>query len=297
MKDSQYNLIGCASGIAGPHGHAGEGPLKLRESKYMTQPAGASFTYHWQDMIVAADQSAMSKVEEIAALCQLLGESVSTAIKNSRPFCVVGGDHSCAVGTWSGVYDAMHTKGDIGLIWIDAHMDSHTPETSESGNIHGMPVACLLGYGYPALTTLMHHQPKLKPENLCLIGVRSFESGEAELLRRLNVRIYYMEEIAERGMDVVVQEALALVKRNTIGFGLTVDIDSVDPQDAPGVDVPESNGIRGADLCAAVKSIVNDDKLIGCELVEYDPANDESDKTEKLMAQIIHIMAQGALKA
>lgn len=294
MKGNQYYLIGCASGIAGPHGHAGEGPLKIRDSKYLTVPAGASFTYHWQDMITSAEHSSMPKVEEVAATCKLLGEAVSRTIKNSHPFCVVAGDHSSAIGTWSGVYDALHTQGDFGLIWIDAHMDSHTPETSPSGNIHGMPLACLLGYGYPALTMLMHHQAKLKPENICLIGVRSFESGEAELLRRLNVRIYYMEEIAERGLQAVVEEALSYVKRHTIGFGLTVDIDSVDPHDAPGVDVPEAKGIRESDLCQALKNIVSDPLLIGCELVEFDPIHDKQDKTEKLMTQIIQIMAQGA---
>jgi arginase len=185
----------------------------------------------------------------------------------------------------------------MGLIWFDAHMDSHTPETSESQRIHGMPLACLLGYGYPTLTSIMHHQPKFKPENVCLIGVRSFESGEAAFLKRLNVRIYFMDEVKERGFDTVLQEAVELVSRHTIGYGLSIDLDGLDPQDAPGVDVPEIDGVGAVDFCAALKKVVSDPRLIATEVVEFDPTKDVARKTEILVADILKIIATGAVKA
>src|SRR5204862_2513914 len=127
-------------------------------------------------------------------------------------------------------------------------MDSHTPATSETGRIHGMPLACLLGHGYPALTHILHSTPKLKPQNVCLIGVRSFEQGEEELWKKLNVRIYFMDEVIERGFATILKEAVNLVSANTVGYGLSIDLDGFDPLEVPGVDVPESDGIHVNDF-------------------------------------------------
>ncbi len=278
-------LIGCASGIAGADAHSGEGPSVVRESPAMlTLEKNGKVQWH---TMLSPFTSHKRKDENIRLLCLQLAKHVSELIRGKKSFCVVGGDHSCAIGTWSGVYDAMHDKGDLGLIWIDAHMDSHTPETTPSGNIHGMPLACLLGFGYPTLTTVLHDTPKIKPENLCLIGVRSFEEGEASLLKRLNVKVYMMEEVLARGFGTVLQEAVAHVSKNTVSYGVTIDVDALDPQDAPGVDVPEPGGIRLIDMIAGLKKIVNDKKLIGTEVVEFDPSRDKDRVTEKSMTDII----------
>jgi arginase len=295
MTDSKFYLIGCATGMAGADIHSGDGPLVLRNSTYLSSLNEAGIEYAWKDMLTAPERKGRRMEDVVAESCLELATLVSTLVKKSEPVCVVGGDHSCAIGTWSGVYDAMHDQGELGLIWIDAHMDSHTPETSLTGNIHGMPLACLLGYGYPALTKILHDQPKLKPQNVCLIGVRSYESGEAELLRKLNVRVFFMEEVNEKGFDLVMQEAVAHVTRHTAAFGLSVDIDSVDPEDAPGVDVPEASGISGEDLCAGLTKVANDPRLIATEIVEFDPGRDVQAKTEKLMANVVKIFAVGAL--
>ena len=294
MKGNQFNLIGCAYGIAGADIHSGDGPLKLKQSKYFSLLTESGTPFVWREMVSAAESNGGRKDELVARACTALANIVSPLAKNAEPFCVIGGDHSCAIGTWSGVYDAMHEKGDIGLIWIDAHMDSHTPETSPSGNIHGMPLACLLGFGFPTLTSVLHQAAKFKPENVCLIGVRSFEHGEAALLERLKVRIYYMDEIKQRGLASVMQEAVAHVTANTVGYGVSIDIDAVDPQDAPGVDVPEDNGISGADLCAVMQKVAADPKLIATEVVEFDPSHDSADKTEKLIANLVNVIAAGA---
>ncbi|TAK78525.1 MAG: arginase, partial [Gammaproteobacteria bacterium] len=164
-------LVGCASGIAGANLHSGEGPLVMQKSPYLSDLA-----VQWEKVIHAPRlDTALRLDESVSQLCTELAQTVSALARQKQWFSVLGGDHSCAIGTWSGVYDALHDQGDIGLIWIDAHMDSHTPETSESGRIHGMPLASLMGYGYGTLTSILHHAPKLKPEHVCLIGVRSFE--------------------------------------------------------------------------------------------------------------------------
>ncbi len=297
MKGNQFNLIGCASGIAGADIHSGDGPVKIKQSKLSSSLTASGIPFVWREMVTAGNPDSGRKQTLIAESCTSLAKIISPLVKNAEPFCVIGGDHSCAIGTWSGVYDAMHDQGDLGLIWIDAHMDAHTPETTPSGNIHGMPLACLLGYGFPELTSVLHPAAKFKPENVCLVGVRSFEQGEAALLERLNVRVYYMDEVKQRGLADVMQEAvLARVTAKTVGFGMTIDIDAVDPQDAPGVDVPEDNGIRGADLCDVIQTIAADPRLIATEVVEFDPSHDSADKTEKLIANLIKVIAAGALR-
>ena len=160
---------------------------------------------------------------------------------------VVGGDHTCAIGTWKGVAHALQDKGRIGLLWIDAHMDAHTPQTTETGMLHGMPVAALLGYGYPELTRIAGGV-RLDPNCVCLYGVRSFERGEAEFLARLGVRVFLMSEIAERGVAVTLNEAVSIVGCANGGFGITLDMDAIDPLDAPGVGTPEAGGLRGDEL-------------------------------------------------
>lgn len=279
----QFYLLGCASGIAGADIHSGDGPLVLQ------QALGAK--YPWHGMVSSPPEKNIRMDEAVAMPCRELALMTSTLLKQSHSFCVLGGDHTCAIGTWSGVYDVLRHQGDLGLIWVDAHMDSHTPETTESGRIHGMPLACLLGYGYPTLTGVMHHQAKLKPENICLIGVRSFEHGEAEFLKKLNVRIYFMDEVKSRGIDAVMQEAAEYVSRNTVGYGISLDLDAIDPNDAPGVDVPEPDGISAAELSLSLKKIVKDPRLIGSEIVEFDPTRDQNQKTEKLALSILDIFA------
>ena len=293
MTGKTFYLIGCASGIAGADIHSGDGPITIKNSAKMSKLTEAGINVEWKDMLLTTDTPGKRLDEAVAQSCKELAEVVMPLVKNREKICVVGGDHSCAIGTWSGVHEAIREEGDLGLIWIDAHMDSHTPETSDSGLIHGMPLACLLGYGYPTLTSVLHPQSKIKPENICLIGVRSYEKGEADLLRRLNVRVYFMDEVEKRGFSSVLQEAVEYVTRHAANYGVTIDIDSVDPQDAPGVDVPEKAGIRGNDLCDGLRKIVSDSRLIATEVVEFDPSHDVEGKTEKLIADILEIIAKG----
>lgn len=288
LQDNQvdFYLIGCASGIGGVDATTGKGPLLLQQAPELSSS-------HWSAMIQVPSDSTLRLDEKLRNMYESLAKTVSMHLQAHHRFCVVGGDHSCAVGTWSGVYDALHQQGDIGLIWVDAHMDSHTPETSLSGRIHGMPLASLLGYGYSTLTSILHYSPKIKPENVCLIGVRSYEAGEAALLQRLNVKIFYMEEVKQRGLMAVWQEAIQWVNRYTIGYGVSLDMDSIDPVEAPGVCVPEPGGLKAAEVGEVLSNIANDPRLIVTEIVEFDPMRDKDRMTEKWAVSFLTTLMKG----
>lgn len=198
---------------------------------------------------------------------------------------VLGGDHSCAIGTWKGIAQALAPRGPLGLIWIDAHMDAHTPETTPSGMLHGMPVASLLGYGDPRLA--LDPFTAFDPRRFCLVGVRSFEAGEAALLDRLCVRVFLMREVERRGLTEVMDEALAIAGGDAGSYGISLDLDALDPRDAPGVGVPVRGGIRGDELCRALARLARDPALAALEIVEYNPYRDHDGVTARLVEDIV----------
>lgn len=280
------HLISYAVGIAGADPASAEGPLLMQRSPFLTSLSNL----HW-DLTLHPETESPKKAIVLKA-CEALAQKTCSLTKSNDFFIVLGGDHSCAIGTWSGVAKAK-APNHIGLIWIDAHMDSHTPNTSVTGNIHGMPLAALLGYGDESFTHLLSAGPKLLPENICLIGVRSYERGEAELLKSLNVRIFYMDEIEQRGFTAVFQEAVAIVSRNTTGFGISFDLDSIDPSQAPGTGVAEPNGLAAESVCVAFGKITSHSNLLGVEIVEFDPKRDKNQLTEKLIAKLISALSTG----
>ncbi len=284
MTQNKYCLLGYASGVAGVDTHAGDAPMIVQQSPFLK-----SSDYQWTSMVHPLQDKSI--IDTVSHVCTALAKDVAELVTKQKTFTVIGGDHTAAIGTWSGVHYAL--QNDLGLIWIDAHMDSHTPETTLSGRLHGMPLACLLGYGYPALTGILEQTPKIKPENVCLIGVRSFEEGEAALLAKLNVRIYFIEEVKQRGIAEVLQEAITQVSKNTVGYGISLDLDAIDPKNAPGVDVPELNGVNDQALLNALKIVAADPRLIATEIVEFDPSRDMYQKTEKLITELLDIFRNG----
>jgi arginase len=273
------------SGIAANNSGCADGPKAIQD--YLTKhPIHTEF--NWQPPTTPSQQlSGKAALDEVTSLCQQVAEQTKAAIGNQQPFLTLGGDHSVAAGTWSGAAAALRQQGDIGLIWIDAHMDSHTFETTPSDNIHGMPLAALLGHGAKELLELGDDQPKLKPGNVVLLGIRSFEHGEAELLKKLDVKVFFMDEIEERGFTAVMQDAIRRVSMTTAGFGVSIDLDGIDPEDAPGVGCPEPGGIHANDLIAGCKLIAKDPKFIGADIVEYNPHEDKQQKTLDVTIELI----------
>jgi arginase len=279
-------LIGFASGIAANNPDCALGPWYLYYHPNLFHPLST----YWQAIIQTTSHvRGMDVLPLVEKNLLELAQAVVPFANEQQSFCVIGGDHSCGVATWSAVAHANRKRGNIGLIWIDAHMDSHTPETSESKNIHGMPVAHLLGEGELSLRQILDTNPKLKPEHLCLVGIRSYQKGEAELLSRLGVKIYFMEEVQQRGIDVILAEAHTIVTQNTCGYGISVDLDVIDPKDAPGVGCREPDGIEGNALIRALAKIT-DKKLLGLEIAEYNPMFDEGEKTARLLIDIIKVV-------
>jgi arginase len=166
-------------------------------------------------------------------------------------------------------------------VWIDAHLDAHTPETSASQQPHGMPLAALLGHGVPALIGVAGSFPKLRPEHVVLIGPRSWEPGEAALLERLGVRVMAADEVARRGFGACLAEARERVSRGTAGWGVSFDLDALDPADAPGTGVKVADGLRIAAVSDALHGLGCDPRLVACELVEYNPRLDEDRVTAR----------------
>jgi arginase len=224
-------------------------------------------------------------VERVAALCRDLADEVVLTL-NERDFpLVIGGDHSVAIGTWSGVARAAGAQ--VGLLWIDAHLDSHTPETSYSGALHGMPLACLLGRGDKRLLGIGAPGAQVDAAHAAVIGPRSFEPEEARLLQRLGVRVFVREELAERGLAECFAEAAAIVAGAPAGFGISLDLDVLDPDTAPGVGSPEPDGLPLRDLMSGIVVLAAKHGLLACEIVEYNPDRDRHGVTARLIAALI----------
>ena len=216
-----------------------------------------------------------------------ISEQVKEIISKDHFPVVIGGDHSNAIGTWSGVVKAHNAAGEFGLIWIDAHMDSHTYATSPSKAFHGMPLAALLGYGEAEFVNLEGISPKLNPKHVVLMGIRSFEEGEQKLLEKLNVRIMYMDEIKSRGFDKCFDEALEIASTGTKKFGVSLDLDFFDPKFAPATPSLEDNGEDPKHVLPSFKKLSVEEKFAGFEIVEFNPKTDKNNITLKLIQDVI----------
>lgn len=223
------------------------------------------------------------KEAAVSKLCAALASSVAATMRQARFPCVIGGDHTCAGGTWAGV--ARMVQGELGLIWIDAHMDSHTPGTSHTGRLHGMPLAWLLGQSDDALYGLS--SAMVDPEHVALIGVRSFEPEEKERLERLGVRVFYIEEVRRRGLGAVSAEALHIATAGTSGFGVSLDLDAVTPEEAPGVGTPVPEGIVGAELARVLEGVGARAELVAVELAEYLPRLDPDGRSARVAIDLL----------
>ncbi len=226
-------------------------------------------------------------LDEIADTCTRSAAAVLDILASGRTPLVLGGDHSMAAGTVSGVSEFFRRKGErIGLLWLDAHSDINTPETSPSGNVHGMPLAALLGLGPVTLGSIFHSAPKVAAENTVLIGIRDVDAAESDNLRRAGVRVFTMRDIDERGLRAVMEEALRLVSNGTVGFHVSLDMDWIDPEDAPGVGTPVRGGATYREAHLAMEIVADHGGLLSLEIVEVNPVLDERNRTAELAVEL-----------
>ena len=225
---------------------------------------------------------------EIATASEELARMVEASLEEGALPVILGGDHSIAVGSVAGLASFYRKrKQKVGIIWLDAHTDANTPETSPSGNIHGMPLAALLGYGAKELTHIAGFAPKVLPEHTAVIGARSVDPGERELLKRLGVRVFTMSELDERGLGEIVSEAVEIASRNTAGFHVTLDMDFLDPFYAPGVGTPERGGATYRESHLAMEKFADSGRVLSVELTEVNPVYDVANQTALLAVELI----------
>lgn len=225
---------------------------------------------------------------QIVEVCERLGDHVRQTLDAGWFPLVLGGDHSVAIGTIAGASRYYRQRGErMGLIWVDAHTDMNTPQTTPSGNIHGMPLAVSLGHGVDGLTQLGGYAPKVQPEDTVLIGVRSIDDAEKEQVRKTGVTVFTMRDIDEQGMSAVVHEALHIAMRKTAGFHVSFDVDALDPGLTPGVGTPISGGLTYREAHLLMEYIADSGRLTSLEVVEINPIVDTGNTTAEVAAGLV----------
>lgn len=230
----------------------------------------------------------------IAAVCKELARVTADAVRVGVTPLVLGGDHSLAMGSAAGVATALAERGEqLGVIWLDAHGDINTPESSTSGNVHGMPVAHLVGWGDPRLSAIAVPPPAVRPEHLVMVGLRDLDPPERRHIHELGIAAYTMREIDERGLKSVMANAIAIAGRGTGGIHVSCDPDWIDPADAPGVGTPVRGGATFREAHLALEMVADSGRLISMDMVEINPVLDERNRTATLAVDLI-VSAFGA---
>ncbi|MFQ3544952.1 arginase [Halobacillus rhizosphaerae] len=218
----------------------------------------------------------LRNLNEVAEGSHRLAVEVDKVVEKGRFPLVLGGDHSIAMGTLAGI--AKHYEN-LGVIWYDAHGDLNTGDSSPSGNIHGMPLAVSLGIGHEKLTNILDYQPKIKPENVVIVGARSLDEGERVLIEEKGMKVFTMHEVDSMGMPKVMEETIQYLKDRTDGVHLSLDLDGLDPNEAPGVGTPVMGGLSYRESHLAMEMLYQSQMITSAEFVEVNPILDEKNKT------------------
>jgi arginase len=225
---------------------------------------------------------------QIAESCSNIAHMVSDALTSGQMPIVLGGDHSIAAGTVAGIANSLRQRNQkTGLLWIDAHADMNTPDSSPSGNVHGMPLACCVGQGPAELVDLLGFAPKIDAANVALVGIRDVDEFERNQITATGVHAFTMRDIDERGLRDVMRDAIAVACNGTAGFHLSLDLDFVDPQFAPGVGTPVRGGATYREAHLAMEMICDSGKMLSMEVVEVNPVIDEVNRTAELAVELI----------
>ena len=223
-------------------------------------------------------------LQEIAETCQDIAKSVDKSLIEGFLPLVLGGDHSIAAGV-AGHF--RNEKKQIGYLWLDAHGDMNTPESSPSGNVHGMPLAAIMGYGADELVMLGGFKPKAEPGNIVIVGARDLDAQERKIVKKSGIHVFTMRDIDERGMREVMADALKYAMDDTDGIAVSLDMDFVDPADAPGVGTPVRGGVTYREAHLAMEMIADSEAMTSLEVVEINPILDEHNRTALLGVELV----------
>ena len=295
MRHSHIAVIGAPMDLGAGRRGVDMGPSAIRVAQLQTRLA--KLGYVAEDCgNVAVEQpenrpvgnQAARYLGEIQRTCARLAATVEKTLGEGRWPLVLGGDHSVAMGTIAGVAKHFRKKKQrIGVIWVDAHADMNTPETSPSGNIHGMPLACTLGMGPPELAGLAGFSPKVLAKNVALVGIRDVDQLEKPHVRDSGIRAFTMREIDERGLRTVMAEAIQRASEGTAGFHLSLDMDVVDPHEAPGVGTPVRGGFTFREAHLAMEVACDSGAMVSMEVVEVNPVLDVANRTAELAVELV----------
>lgn len=291
----RVSILGVPVGFGASTAGVDIGPAAMRVARLNQRIAQLGYEVRdLGDMRVARPQTIaepgdkLKYLSEISKACEELATEVRTLLGAGELPLILGGDHSIAIGSISGAASYYRERGEaIGLIWFDAHADMNTPETTPSGNIHGMPLAAVLGYGAPELTQIAGLAPKLDPRYCAHIGARDVDQGERELIRKLGMRFFTMREIDERGMSACIDDAIAIAQRAPGGYAVTLDVDALDPGDAPGSGTVVRGGLTYRESHLAMEKIAEAGGMRTLEVVEINTALDSNNRTAELGVELI----------
>jgi arginase len=295
MKQSHIAVIGVPLDLGAGRRGVDMGPSAIRVAGLDDRLSALGYQVEdWGNLPVEQPESLPAGhpharyLPQIAHACRLLARTVEKACQQGKVPLVLGGDHSVAVGTVSGVSRALRAKRQsLGLIWIDAHADMNTPETSPSGNVHGMPLACCIGQGPRELTHLYGYAPKVDPAHAVLVGVREVDQLEKPHVRQSGVRAFTMRDIDERGLPAIMEEAVRIASEGTAGFHVSLDMDAVDPVEAPGVGTAVRGGITYREAHLAMELICDARHMTSMEVVEVNPVMDQANRTAMLAVELV----------
>ena len=287
------HLIGVPLDLGASRRGVDMGPSAMRLSSLVAQLERLGRSVHDTGNVPVPDRASLpatpqAYLDAITAVCRGLADRTADAVRRGITPLVLGGDHSLAAGSVAGTATALHERGErVGLIWLDAHADLNTPETSPSGNVHGMPVAHLLGRGDRTLATLSTAAPAVLPEHLVYVGLRDLDEAEKASIRALGIRAFTMRDIDERGLRSVMDDAVAIATTGTGGVHVSCDADWVDPQEAPGVGTPVRGGATLREAHLAMEIIHDTGAMLAMDLVEINPILDSRNATAELAAELI----------
>ena len=234
-----------------------------------------------------AANNKMKYLDEIVHANVGLADKVYSALENNTLPITIGGDHALALGSIAGV-SKYYGNENIAVVWVDAHGDINTHETSPSGNIHGMPLSGSMGIGHDTLTNLYFDGQKVKPENIFLLAVRDLDMGELELIDEYNLNLWKMQDIKYKGLDYVLNEFKSMLKNKNIeNIHFSFDIDALDPSYAPGTGTPVENGINFAEAKSIIETIIGTKLVRSMDFVEFNPDLDENNKTIEICTELL----------
>ncbi|WP_108587855.1 arginase [Paenisporosarcina sp. OV554] len=292
MNNLNISLIGVPMDLGQNRRGVDMGPSAIRYAGVVErlQEIGHTVTDEGNIQIAAAEKAAspdtnLKNLKEVTDASTALANKIHDVMENGQFPLILGGDHSIAIGTLAGLGDRYEN---LGVIWYDAHSDINTGETSPSGNIHGMPLAVSIGLGHEKLVNIRGFAPKIKPENVVIIGARSIDPGEREIIKEQGIKVFTMHDIDKLGMTEIMDQTMWYLKdREVDGVHLSLDLDGIDPIYTPGVGTPVPGGISYRESHLAMEMLFTFDMITSAEFVEVNPILDEKNKTADVAVALI----------